>query len=73
MAKKNAPQIYVRVAADECAHREEDSSVCGEPRSQHGCFTPNHAFTIAPARFAYPTDADRRAIYEQLKDEFDGD
>lgn len=71
MAKKPI-QIYVRVPVDQCT--KQVGLMCGakearHPMNQSGYY---HEFQGGSTRFVYPTDADRRKIYEQLKDEFDG-
>ena len=70
---KNPSQIYVRVAVDQCAHRDESGYACGKSKNAHSTAlsTIFHMFTSAPAQFVYPTDDERRQIYEQLKEEFD--
>ena len=69
MAKKTI-QIYVRVAQDKCAHA---LGTCNAPRGRHPLTTTfgTHDFVQRDTAFVSPTAAERRAIYEQLKEEFD--
>lgn len=66
-------QIYVRSESDHCAHRDEDGFVCGMKAASHPSWvaTGVHAFVRLPSQFVYPTDIEKRKIYEQLKEEFD--
>lgn len=64
--------IYIRVALDNCTVRV-NGSACGLPRSKHPLnYTGElHEYQGGRTDFVYPTDTERRKIYEQLKEEFD--
>ena len=68
---KTPLQIYVRVEKDCCTNRQM-SLGCGAPRKSHpmnmsGVF---HEYQGGATEFVYPTQDEKRKIYEQLKEEF---
>lgn len=65
--------IYVRSTRDSCVHHDTyDNRTCNRSRSSHdNGGVLSHAFEAGESDFVYPTDVERRKIYEQLKGEFD--
>lgn len=72
MAKKTV-QIYVRAARDFCLGRDRDGVPCTGVQADHGFDKGiyDHPYVTGSSTFVYPTDTEKRKIYEQLKEEFD--